>query len=79
MFHGEVVYRDDSAVGCVRAASYGFTLGGPVALAMVESDEQINGPWIERGDWSVDIAGIRYPATASLRPLYDPSAQRIKA
>jgi len=24
------------------------------------------------------VAGIRYPATASLRPLYDPKSERIK-
>ena len=29
--------------------------------------------------WEVDIAGVRYPATVSLRPLYDPKNERIKA
>jgi hypothetical protein len=27
----------------------------------------------------VDIAGIRYPARASTRPMYDPDRQRITA
>jgi hypothetical protein len=37
MYHGEVVYRDGIAVGDVRAASYGHTLGGAVGLAFVNT------------------------------------------
>ena len=33
MFHAEVVRRNGKAVGYVRAASYGHTLGGAVGLA----------------------------------------------
>ena len=38
MYHAEVVLRDGVAVGDVRAASYGHTLGGSVGLAMVEGE-----------------------------------------
>ena len=34
MYHGEIVYRNGEIVGDVRAASYGFTLGGSVGLFM---------------------------------------------
>ncbi len=79
MFHAEVVKRDGRAVGYVRAASYGHTLGGAVGLAMVEADAPVDAEWIARGAWSVDIAGRDYPAVASLRPLYDPQMARIRA
>ncbi len=78
MFHAEVVHRDGRAVGYVRAASYGFTLGGAVGLAMVEAGEPLDQGWIDAGGWDVDIAGTRYPATASLRPLYDPKNERVR-
>jgi len=29
-------------------------------------------------DYEIEIAGVRYPVTASLKPLYDPSNARIK-
>jgi len=29
-------------------------------------------------EYEIEVAGIRYPATASLRPLYDPKSERIK-
>jgi 4-methylaminobutanoate oxidase (formaldehyde-forming) len=79
MHHAEIVKRDGRAVGYVRAASYGHTLGGAVGLAMVEADTPIDQAWIDAGCWSVDIAGSDYPAVASLRPLYDPTGSRIKA
>jgi 4-methylaminobutanoate oxidase (formaldehyde-forming) len=78
MFHAEPVRRNGKMVGYVRAASYGHTLGGAVGLAMVESDEPVDAAWLESGQWDVEIAGKRYPATASLRPLYDPDMKRIK-
>jgi 4-methylaminobutanoate oxidase (formaldehyde-forming) len=78
MFHAEVVYRGDVPVGYIRAASYGHTLGGAVGLAMVEAGEPVTSAYLEEGAWSVDIAGRRVPARASLRPLYDPTAARVR-
>jgi 4-methylaminobutanoate oxidase (formaldehyde-forming) len=78
LFHAEVLRRDDRPVGYIRAGSYGFTLGGAVGLAMVEAGEPVNAAYISSGHWDVEIAGRRYPACVSLRPLYDPENLRIK-
>jgi 4-methylaminobutanoate oxidase (formaldehyde-forming) len=78
MYHGEIVLRDGAPVGEVRAASYGHTLGGAVGLAMVEG-EVVDKAYLEEGKWEVNIAGQTYPASVSLRPLYDPMMERIKA
>ena len=66
-------------VGYIRAASYGHTLGGAVGLAMIDAgDVPLDQAWIDAGRWTVEIAERLYPATASLRPLYDPKNERIK-
>ncbi|NNJ65806.1 MAG: aminomethyl transferase family protein, partial [Xanthomonadales bacterium] len=78
MIHSEIVLRDGVPVGEVRAASYGHTLGASVGLAMVEG-EQVDAAWLESGEWSVDIAGRIYPATVSLKPLYDPGMKRVRS
>jgi 4-methylaminobutanoate oxidase (formaldehyde-forming) len=78
LFHAEPVHRDGRAVGYIRAASYGHTLGGAVGLAMVEAGAPLDAAWLNRGRWEVDIAGKRYPAAVSLRPLYDPRMERIR-
>jgi 4-methylaminobutanoate oxidase (formaldehyde-forming) len=79
LFHAEIVHRNGREVGYVRAASYGFTLGGAVGLAMIDGGgAPIDQAYLDQGTWEVDIAGRRYPAVASLRPLYDPDMKRIK-
>jgi len=78
MFHQEIVIRNGVVVGSVRAASYGHTLGGAVGLAEVTGDP-VDAAWLEEGDWEVEIAGKRYPAEVSLKPMYDPGMARIKA
>jgi 4-methylaminobutanoate oxidase (formaldehyde-forming) len=78
MFHGEVVWRSGKPVGYVRAASYGFTVGGAVGLVMVEAGEPVTQAYLDQGRWEVEIADERYPAIASMKPLYDPEMKRIK-
>jgi len=78
MFHAEVVLRDGVVVGDVRAASYGHTLGGAIGLAMVEGDP-VDAEYLSSGAWEVDIAGKKYPAEVSLRPMYDPGMERVRA
>mgnify|MGYP002139874464 CR=1 FL=1 len=80
MFHAEIVRRDGKPMGYVRAASYGFTLGGAVGLAMIEGGEQVvDQAFLDSGSWEVEIADKRYPIVASLKPLYDPESKRVKA
>lgn len=79
MFHAELVLRDGVVLGYIRAASYGHTLGGAVGLAMIEADGvAIDQAFLDAGKWEVEIADRRYPARASLAPLYDPRNLRVK-
>ncbi|MDQ1323610.1 MAG: hypothetical protein QG587_945, partial [Chloroflexota bacterium] len=79
LYSGEPVLRDGAWFGYNRAGAYGHTLGGAVGLAMVEDEAGIPAEAIEEGRFEIDIAGVRYPARASLRPMYDPDRLRIKA
>ncbi|MCC7463989.1 MAG: FAD-dependent oxidoreductase [Gammaproteobacteria bacterium] len=79
MFHAEIVYRDGIAVGYVRAASYGHTLGGAVGLAMLQADVALEQAWLDTGRWEVAVAGRKIPARVSLAPFYDPQMLRIRA
>jgi heterotetrameric sarcosine oxidase gamma subunit len=79
MFHAEVVRRDGRPAGYIRSASYGFTLGGAVGLAMIDAGEAINQAYLDAGEWTVQIGDAVYPAVASLRPMYDPGNKRIQA
>jgi 4-methylaminobutanoate oxidase (formaldehyde-forming) len=78
LYHAEIVRRNGKAVGYIRAASYGFTVGGAVGLAMIEAGEPVNAKYFEEGTWEVEIAGKNYPAIASMKPLYDPANEKVK-
>ncbi len=79
LYHAEVVRRNGKPVGYIRAGSYGHTLGGAVGLAMIEAGEPIDAAYLNNANWEVEIAGKLYPATTSLRPLYDAEMKKIKA
>ena len=78
LFHAEVVHRNGKPAGYVRSASYGFTLGGAVGLAMINADEPIDQAYLDTGEWTVQIGTSVYPAVVSLRPMYDPGNKRIQ-
>ena len=79
LHHAEVVHRDGVPVGYVRAASYGWTLGAAVGLAMVSAGgAPVTPDWLAAGGWEVDVAGTRHPAEVSLRPMYDPTSARVR-
>ena len=79
LFHAEVLRRNGHAVGYLRSASYGWTVGGAVGLAMVSGgSEPVTLQWLEAGSWDVDIAGRRHPVEVSVRPWYDPTSARVK-
>jgi 4-methylaminobutanoate oxidase (formaldehyde-forming) len=79
LYHAEPVLRDGEVVGYVRAASYGWTLGASVGLAFVSAGQRVTKDWLDAGTWEVDIAGERYAAEVSLRPMYDPTSARVRA
>ena len=78
MFHAEVVRRNGKPAGYIRSASYGFTLGGAVGLAMIDADEPIDQAYLDACEWTVQIGAAVYPAVASLRPMYDSGNKRIR-
>jgi 4-methylaminobutanoate oxidase (formaldehyde-forming) len=77
LYHNEPIWQGASLVGFIRSGMYAHSLGGSVGLGYV--DESLGGNGIESGGYEIEVAGIRYAARASLRPLYDPRNERIKS
>ncbi len=78
LYHNEPIYRDDLIVGYLTSGMYGHTLGAAVGLGYVENREGVNANFINDGSYEIEVAGVRVPATASLRPMYDPKSERVK-
>jgi heterotetrameric sarcosine oxidase gamma subunit len=80
LYYGEIIYRNGVPVGHIMAGGYGHTLGASVGVGPVENDgKPVSIDYIKSGSYEIDIAGIRYPAKASLRPMYDPKLLRVRS
>jgi glycine cleavage system aminomethyltransferase T len=75
----EPIYRNGERVGYIKSGGYGHTLGGAVGLGPVENPAGVTPDYVNSGSYEIEISGKRYPARASLRPMYDPQGLRIRS
>lgn len=78
LYGNELIFLDGKEVGYLQVGGYGHTLGGAVGIGFATVDEPLTAALVNAGDWEIDVAGKRFKATASLRPLLDPGMERIK-
>jgi 4-methylaminobutanoate oxidase (formaldehyde-forming) len=77
LFHNEAVVRDGKIVSIVTSGNYGHYLGGAIGMGYVpckgeEAEEVL------ASRYEIEIAGERHAALASLTPMYDPKAERMR-
>ena len=77
LFHNEALVRDGKIVGTVTSGNYGHFLGGAIGMGYVlckgESEADVLA-----SSYEIEIAGERFAAEASLKPMYDPKAERVR-
>jgi 4-methylaminobutanoate oxidase (formaldehyde-forming) len=78
LYHNEPIWQGGSIVGFIRSGMYAHTLGAAVGLGYVTAPGGAVVEGIGADDYEIEIAGVRWAAEASLRPLYDPKNGRIK-
>ncbi len=80
LHHNEPLLRDGRIIGHLTSGGYGHALGGAIGLGYVPCAEPDEPPAaMLAAAYSVEIAGRRIPATASLAPMYDPKSLRPRA
>jgi 4-methylaminobutanoate oxidase (formaldehyde-forming) len=78
LYHNEPVYRDGEVVGYLTSGNYGHHLGRAIGLGYVSHPDGVDADFVKSGSYEIEVACERVPAQASLRPLYDPKAERVK-
>ena len=78
LYHHEPIYRDGSIVGYIASGAYGHSLGASVGLGYVKHEGGVSGDFVESGRYEIEVAGRRFPARASLKPMYDPQGIRLR-
>lgn len=80
LYHNEAIYRDGQLAGYLSSGNYGHFLEGAVGLGYVPcSHAGETAKELLQSSYEIDVAGVRVPANASLRPMYDPKASRVRA
>jgi 4-methylaminobutanoate oxidase (formaldehyde-forming) len=79
LYGSEPIFRDGVRVGHLAGGGYGHTLGGAVGMGCVVNDAGVTTEFIKSGSYEIEVASVRYPARASLKPLYDPEGLRVRS
>jgi glycine cleavage system T protein len=77
LFHNEAIVRDGAIVGTITSGNYGHFLGAAIGLGYVPCPGESEAD-ILSSTYEIEIAGVRHAAHASLKPMYDPKAERVR-
>ena len=78
VYHNEPILRDGAVVGHLSSGNYGHTLGAAVGMGYVPCEGE-TAEQVLASRYEIEIAGTRVGAKASLRPMYDPKSERVRA
>ena len=80
LYHNEAVMRDGEVVGYLTSGNYGHHLGGSIGLGYVKCrDANDDAKSQLSSNYMIDVAGEKVEAEVSLKPMYDPTSERVKA
>jgi 4-methylaminobutanoate oxidase (formaldehyde-forming) len=77
LFHNEALVRDGKIVSTITSGNYGHCLGGAIGMGYVPCQGESETD-VLASKYEIEVAGQRVPATASLVPMYDPKAERVR-
>jgi sarcosine dehydrogenase len=75
----ETIYRDGERVGWLTSGGFGYTIDRSIGLGYVRNPTGVTADWVLTGTYELDVATVRVPALASLKPLYDPTNSRVRS
>ena len=80
LWGGELILRDGAVAGQVTSAAWGETTGSCVGLAYLRAADKgvVSVDWVKNGRYEVNVGGQLHPISVSVRPLYDPTNERIR-
>ena len=77
LYHNEPILRDGEIVGYLTSGGYGHHLGAAIGMGYVPCAGE-SAAELLASSYAIEIAGVRVAAEVSLRPMYDPKAERVK-
>ncbi|WP_264211634.1 GcvT family protein [Leisingera thetidis] len=78
LFHNEPIIRDGKYAGYLSSGNYGHTLGAAIGMGYVPCEGE-SAADVLGSAYEIDVCGVKVKAEASLKPMYDPKSERVKA
>lgn len=75
----EPIVANGEIVGQLTSAGYGHTVGAAIGMGYARFGDQKPTELVGNAKWEVEVALQRFPARATLKPLYDPQGERLRA
>ncbi|WP_298432541.1 FAD-dependent oxidoreductase [uncultured Jannaschia sp.] len=77
LFHAEPILRDGEVVGHTTSGAYGHSIDRAIGLGYVPCPGETAAE-VLASTYEIEVAGLRVPATASLKPIFDPEGDRMR-
>ena len=78
LYHNEPVLRDGEIVGYLSSGNYGHHLGAAIGMGYVPCKGE-KATDVLASAYEIEVAGTRVAADVSLKPMYDPKSERVRA
>ena len=75
----ETIYRNGARVGWLTSGGYGHTVDKSIGYGYVRNRAGVDREFLRSGDYALEVASERIPATIHFQPLYDPRNERLRA
>jgi glycine cleavage system aminomethyltransferase T/glycine/D-amino acid oxidase-like deaminating enzyme len=74
----ETIYRNGERVGWLSSGGYGHAIGKSIGIGYVRHPGGVDDDFILNGSYELDVAQKRVPCNVHIKPLYDPTSERVK-
>ncbi|MDX2381217.1 MAG: FAD-dependent oxidoreductase [Acidimicrobiia bacterium] len=71
LVHDEPIFRDGELVGRTSSGMWSYVEGRCLAMGYVNHPLGVTKEWLDAGEFEIEVATKRIPATASIRSFYD--------
>jgi len=78
LYHTEPIVMDGKVSGYLTSGAYGHTLGAAIGLGYVPCQPGEAPEAVLEHRFEVEVAGERFAAAASAKPMYDPAGARLR-
>ncbi|RUV81636.1 FAD-dependent oxidoreductase [Mesorhizobium sp. M1A.F.Ca.IN.020.06.1.1] len=79
LYGHEPIFRDGEPAGEVSSGAYGHYIGSAIGLGYVHCSADERAEEVISSRFEIDVAGTRCVASAHLRPIYDPTGDRMRS